>query len=190
MTRVLLLTATAAISAAIWVVLLPPATSIDHAIPFDHSRHTEVTCAACHRGAERSARAGIPEMTTCLKCHATAPQPDVVTSRFNPFAVEAKSTAAAKAEAPGPSSSAKSTWDELARGTQSPWAQVTRVPDHVMFSHRRHVTFARLDCASCHGDMRAQRVALGAAPMRLDMSACISCHKTEGATEDCLACHR
>lgn len=70
------------------------------------------------------------------------------------------------------------------------WVQVTRIPSHVMFSHRRHVTLARLDCASCHGEMRERRPPMGAPPMRLTMTTCVSCHRREGAAEDCAACHR
>lgn len=175
MARVLLLAAIVAISATLWLALLPPA-AVDQPIPFDHSKHQEVTCAACHRGVERSARAGIPTLATCLNCHATPPRTiEVMLSAW-----------------PTPPGSEKRTptWDELARGTRPAWVLVTRMPDHVMFSHRRHVSLARLDCASCHGNMRAQRTALGSAPMRLDMNACLSCHKSEGVTEDCVACHR
>jgi len=70
------------------------------------------------------------------------------------------------------------------------WVQVTRIPPHVMFSHRRHVTLARLDCASCHGEMRERRVPIGTAQVRLTMTTCLSCHRHEGAAEDCAACHR
>lgn len=70
------------------------------------------------------------------------------------------------------------------------WIQVTHVPSHVMFSHRRHVTLARLDCVSCHGEMRERRTPPGIAAVRLTMATCVSCHRHEGATEDCAACHR
>jgi hypothetical protein len=70
------------------------------------------------------------------------------------------------------------------------WNQVTKLPAHVMFSHRRHVTLARLDCASCHGDMRGRRAPVGAVPVRLTMKTCLACHRHEGAAEDCAACHR
>ena len=70
------------------------------------------------------------------------------------------------------------------------WVQVTHVPDHVMFSHRRHVTIAKLDCESCHGRMRERTTPLGVAPVRLEMKTCLSCHRREGASEDCAACHR
>ncbi|HZT76091.1 MAG TPA: cytochrome c3 family protein [Vicinamibacterales bacterium] len=70
------------------------------------------------------------------------------------------------------------------------WVQVTRIPSHVNFSHRRHVAIAHLDCASCHGEMRDRRAPMGAAPIQLTMTTCLSCHRHEGAAEDCAACHR
>jgi hypothetical protein len=70
------------------------------------------------------------------------------------------------------------------------WVQVTHVPDHVMFSHRRHVTLAKLDCESCHGKVRERTTPFGVAPVRLEMKTCLACHSREGASEDCAACHR
>ncbi len=70
------------------------------------------------------------------------------------------------------------------------WVQVTRIPSHVMFSHRRHVTLARLDCASCHGEMRDRRTPVATAATALTMTNCLSCHRHEDAAEDCAACHR
>jgi hypothetical protein len=70
------------------------------------------------------------------------------------------------------------------------WVQVTHVPDHVMFSHRRHVTLAKLDCESCHGKVRERPTPFGVAPVRLEMKTCLACHSREGASEDCAACHR
>ncbi len=70
------------------------------------------------------------------------------------------------------------------------WVQVTRIPPHVNFSHRRHVALARLDCSSCHGDVRGRQTPIGAMPVRLTMNTCLDCHRHEGAAEDCAACHR
>ena len=73
---------------------------------------------------------------------------------------------------------------------QIAWVQVTRIPSHVMFSHRRHVTLARLDCTSCHGEMRQRLAPVGTVAVQLTMTTCLSCHRHEGAAEDCAACHR
>lgn len=146
--------------AAAWIVALPSA-AIDQPIAFPHAKHQGVGCTVCHRGAAASARAGVPDAALCAKCHATAP------------------------------AGSGRAWDAAA-GAGSPiaWVQVTRLPDHVMFSHRRHVTLARLDCSSCHGDMARRTTPVGRAPVRLEMTTCLSCHRNEGAAEDCAACHR
>jgi hypothetical protein len=149
---------TAAIAAA-WVAVLPPA-AVRQPIAFPHAKHQTVGCAVCHGGAATSARAGIPDVALCSKCHATAP--------------------------PGTSG----VWEAASARRTIGWVQVTHVPNHVMFSHRRHVTLARLDCVSCHGEMRDRRTPPGVAPVRLTMNTCLSCHRHEGAAEDCAACHR
>jgi len=70
------------------------------------------------------------------------------------------------------------------------WVQVTRLPSHVMFSHQRHVQLGQLDCASCHGEIKTRTTPIGRAQVRLVMTTCLSCHRHEGAAEDCAACHR
>ena len=148
-----------AVVAAAWVVVLPPA-SARQPIAFPHAKHQTIGCAVCHRGAATQEHAGIPDVTFCAKCHATAP------------------------------SGAAAVWDAAMERQSIGWVQVTHVPLHVMFSHRRHTTLGRLDCASCHGEMRDRRSPPGVAPVRLVMTTCLSCHRREGAAEDCAACHR
>lgn len=143
-----------------WVVLMPPAPAAQP-VDFSHARHRGMACAVCHEGAEVSARAGIPPGDTCLKCHATAPR-----------------------------GMHAALWSEVERGGRLPWIRVSRVPDHVYFSHRRHVALAKLDCASCHADIGQSTAPPARAPLRLDMDACLKCHRTEEASQDCAACHR
>ncbi len=150
----------AIVIAAAWVELLPAAVA-RQPIQFPHAKHRTVACTLCHRGAETAARAGIPDVTFCAKCHATAPA----------------GTAAV--------------WDTAVARQTIGWVQVTRVlPPHVMFSHQRHVTLARLDCSSCHGAMRDRMTPPSAAPTRIAMATCLGCHRQEGAADDCAACHR
>lgn len=143
-----------------WMLLLPPA-PLAQPLAFNHARHAALACVACHGGAETAAWAGIPAASVCVKCHAAAP---------------AGVTGA--------------TWDALTRGQRPAWVRVTRVPDHTLFSHRRHVALARLECVSCHGDIGTRAAPPIANPVRLNMDDCLSCHKREGASEDCAACHR
>ncbi len=146
--------------AAAWILVLPAA-SVTQPLAFDHARHTAIACAVCHRGVEVGRRAGLPQSDVCVKCHATAPR--VAT------AVQ---------------------WTEASHGARLLWVRVSHVPDHVLFSHQRHVAIGRLDCRSCHADIGERSVPPGAVPMRLSMATCLSCHRQEGASEDCAACHR
>lgn len=160
MRRVLRLAALALGTAAAWVLLLPRS-PLAQPIAFDHARHSGMGCGVCHRGAFEQARAGIPEAAVCLKCHATAPRG--VTA--------------------GP-------WGETGRGQPIAWVRVSGLPEHATFSHRRHVALAGLECTSCHADVGTSAAPPGRPPLRLDMDACLDCHRREGANQDCAACHR
>jgi hypothetical protein len=160
MSRLLRLAVLTVGTAAAWMLLLPRP-PLRQPIAFNHARHAGMGCGVCHRGALEQARAGIPEAAVCLKCHATAP----------------RAAAAVK-------------WGEAGRAPAIAWVRVSRLPEHAMFSHRRHVGLARLECTSCHADVGTSAVPPGRPPMRLDMGACLACHEREGASQDCAACHR
>jgi hypothetical protein len=161
MRRVALPVLVALAVAAGWVFVLPAA-PVAQPIAFNHARHGAVSCVVCHRGAETGAHAGIPQSNVCTRCHATAPGQSI----------------------PAPA------WADIAAGRPIAWRQVTRVPEHVMFSHRRHTTLGQLACASCHGDMTTRVAPVSAPATRIIMDTCLSCHKREGASEDCAGCHR
>ena len=141
-------------------IIVLPAAPVRQPSVFGHAKHRAVGCAVCHQGAATLTRAGIPEAPVCTKCHATAPR------------------------------GSSPAWNAAVEGKSFGWVQVTHVPDHVMFSHRRHVTLARLDCVSCHGNVRDLGTPVVAVAVRLDMTTCLSCHIREGAAVDCAACHR
>ena len=149
---------TAAVAAA-WIAMLPQA-PIRQPMVFPHAKHQTTGCVVCHKGAGASARAGLPDVAVCSKCHATAP------------------------------AGTNAVWDAAVSRKTIAWVQVTHVPEHVMFSHRRHTTLGGLQCESCHGDMKQRWVPPGRSLVRLNMTTCLSCHKREGAAEDCAACHR
>ena len=143
-----------------WILVMPVSPIAQPAV-FNHARHRAVACATCHRGVESSSRATLPAVADCQKCHATAPA-----------GIDAAQ------------------WQPTDPARQIRWVQVTRLPDHVMFSHRRHVAIGRLACVSCHADIGERTAPPGEPPVRLDMQACLSCHRREGASEDCDGCHR
>jgi len=76
-----------------------------------------------------------------------------------------------------------------------PWVKVSSMPDHVQFSHKRHIKQG-IECATCHGQVENMDVVRK--EERLNMGFCITCHK-ERAEEadkhqqqrllDCLTCH-
>lgn len=144
-----------------WWLVMPSAVPVSQPVVFNHARHRALACVACHRGVESRARATLPVVSDCAKCHATAP--------------------------PGIS---EDQWKSFSGPQGFGWVQVTHVPDHVNFSHRRHVASGKLACVSCHADIGQRTTPPATAPIRVDMKACLSCHRQEGITEDCAACHR
>ena len=147
--------------AAIGSSLILPAAPVVQGLAFNHAKHAALTCVGCHAGIETAQRAGFPAPAVCAKCHATAP-----------------------ATVP------PADWERFKTTGVRFWKPVTSVPEHVMFSHRRHVALAGLACASCHGDIGTRTTPPARAPMRLVMSTCLACHRAEGAAEDCTGCHR
>ncbi len=134
-------------------------------IAFNHAKHIAngVGCTDCHAGADQQARAGLPTVETCRSCHESA---------LTESPEEAKLRRV------------------VAAGEELRWAKLVRVPNHVYFSHRRHVQSAKLDCAGCHGAMDK----VTAPPQRVawvpTMKACLACHQSRGVKSDCNDCHR
>jgi len=138
-----------------------PRIPIQQPLDFNHAKHAPMTCVACHQGVETSARAGFPREAVCLECHNTPPNVR----------------------------GAAAVWPKTRTSDPIQWTRVNTVPSHTYFSHRRHVVFANLDCASCHGEVGKRSTPPGAPATRLSMAACESCHARENANNDCAACH-
>jgi Cytochrome c7 and related cytochrome c len=134
-------------------------------IAFNHAKHVAngVGCTDCHAGATQGQHATLPPLSTCLTCHESA---------LTQSAEEAKIRAASAA------------------GQELQWTQVTRVPPHVYFPHRRHVQVAKFDCGICHGDMARLTVPPTSRFRKLDMNDCIGCHDQNKVYTDCNDCHR
>ena len=133
-------------------------------IAYNHKKHIDagLECANCHTGiAEGAVHARLPGIEICLNCHASDDNPK--TKPIRDFAAENKPI---------------------------PWKRVYRVPEHVYFSHRRHVAIAKLDCAVCHGDMTKKETPVTRQAVPIRMGRCIECHRRRKVTNDCLACHR
>jgi hypothetical protein len=135
---------------------------------FSHKAHVkEAKCRACHPYYEKQASAGLPRLADCLDCHEGTQSKTPEGQRE-----EAKLDSYAKAK------------------REIPWVRLAALAPHVYFSHRRHVVMAKLECATCHGEI-AKTAALPSRPLvAMTMSFCRDCHRKQKASVDCLDCHR
>ena len=138
-------------------------------IKFSHKLHAgdnEIACQYCHSSVEKSRHAGIPSVNICMNCHkgiSTGPQ--------------YKEAEISKIYAAAGFDPKTAKYDE---SKQNPlkWIKVHNLPDHVYFNHSQHVVVGKIECATCHGDVKAMTVAEQKSP--LTMKWCIECHrKTE-----------
>ncbi len=164
-----LATATVALSQSFWAQL--GATSGPaQPIKFPHDIHAGklgMDCLYCHYGAEKSAVANIPPVSTCMGCHkiAAADRPEI--QKLTQFWTDEKPV---------------------------PWVPVYTLPQHVKFNHKRHVR-AGIRCQDCHGPVETMKVVYQYPSLK--MGWCISCHRQrlERADNpnpmimDCVTCH-
>ena len=132
-------------------------------IAFPHTIHAGrlgLACTFCHSFADRSTRAGIPPLSTCMTCHGT-------------IAVERPEV--------------RKLLGYVERREPVAWQRVHLLPGHVYFSHKRHVR-AGVDCAACHGAVAKMERVKRVRP--LTMGWCVTCHRLRGAPTDCATCHR
>jgi hypothetical protein len=144
-------------------------------IEFNHKVHLEriqgVHCYDCHQFVTTQAYAGLPSKYICFGCHDPyADEGDKEADAFQPKF--ASLMAFAKSD------------DDI------PWHRVTRIPEHVFFSHRTHVVVAELDCRECHAEMPDRTSPPTRGPIEMAMAECIECHAKKEADVDCIACHR
>ncbi len=135
-------------------------------IAFSHETHAGklgIDCQYCHVYADKSPHAGVPPVMRCVGCH-RFPLPD--------------STKQKKVDV------LLAYWNE-----QKPiaWIKVHDLPDHVYFSHKRHVKRG-IRCQTCHGPVETMKVVEKRAP--LTMGWCVSCHRKNDAPLECWTCHK
>ena len=153
------------IAAMLYFYFLFPGADIGPEQPsyFSHRVHAgvkNINCRFCHPFVERSAHAGLPEVTKCFFCHQyiIPLHPQIRKER-----------------------------EHLDRHEPVPWVRIFFVPDHVKFRHEPHIKWAKLDCVQCHGEVRTMD---RLKKVDFQMGFCIGCHKKLNAQTDCwLACH-
>ncbi|MBX3164583.1 MAG: c-type cytochrome [Bacteroidetes bacterium] len=142
-------------------------------IKFSHKLHAgdnEIACQYCHSSVEKSRHAGIPTVNICMNCHkgiSSGPQ--------------YKEKEIAKIYEAAGFDARKGIYVD---GKQNPisWIKVYTLPDHVYFNHSQHVVVGKIECATCHGDVKSMTTVEQKNP--LTMKWCIDCHRqTEVAME-------
>jgi cytochrome c7-like protein len=138
-----------------------------------HAGEAAIGCTSCHVYAERGPVAGVPSMSRCQGCHKFVkedPAHPEITRQLKPLL------------------------DVLRRGEAIEWVRVHRVPDHVYFTHERHVR-AGVRCQECHGEVEKMDVVRQVAP--LTMGWCLECHHRKqrerpglGRLTECVTCHK
>ena len=137
-------------------------------LEYNHKVHIEnlgLDCVDCHVGVQTSAHASLPPLEVCQNCHLGEP---LTESPAEAILINEYVTPA----------------------VEIPWARVYTMPDHVYFSHRRHVTGGEIDCRECHGDVGQMVEPVGAPWVDHTMEFCMDCHSERKVMNDCLSCHR
>lgn len=132
-------------------------------IAFSHEIHAgknAIGCTACHAYARSGPVAGIPSAARCYGCHR--------------FVDKDREDVQAVVKA-------------YTDGTPIRWNRVNRLPDHVFFTHDRHLANG-VGCESCHGNVAAMTA--DEPVQRFTMGFCVDCHRAKGAPTDCLTCHK
>lgn len=160
----------AAISFIVIILVFRAFTSRDEKtqpLAYNHKSHIDnasLTCTDCHVTVESSPSATIPSLEVCSTCHSDQPISE--------------------------SGEEKKLLEFVAKGISIPWQRVYSVPDHVYFSHRRHVTKGGLDCKVCHGEVKELITPVSTQFLPTTMENCMKCHREQNVTNDCLSCHR
>lgn len=134
-------------------------------IAFSHKIHISrvgLECTHCHQYVERSPRAGIPPLATCMECHRAVATDRPEIQKLTGY------------------------WE---REQPVPWNRVytMRKRKYVYFTHKRHIK-AGVECINCHGDVGQMDVMRKV--KSLEMGWCITCHRSRGAPVDCYTCHK
>jgi hypothetical protein len=133
-----------------------PGYAPDQPIMFSHKVHAgdnKTDCKYCHTGVMSSKHAGIPSVSLCMNCHMAVRQ--------------GRNTGTAEIE---------KIYKAIETGRPIKWIRVHNLPDHSYFNHAQHVNAGKVECESCHGDVKSMDRIKQVQP--LSMGWCIDCHRT------------
>ena len=145
-------------------IFFPP--KIEQPIRFDHKLHVVKTngagmkCINCHKFYLTQRNSGRPSIEVCKACHDN-PGKDPDKAKLMKF---------------------------LDKDQEIPWKRIYYLRDYVRYPHLFHTD--KIDCVVCHGPMADQTSPPGARMVKQNMSFCIDCHKSRGATTECTSCHK
>jgi len=152
------------VTGTLWAVRRPPAVTQPIAFPHAvHVKEVELECSACHPGAKTSFHSQLPDLSVCMECHE---------DKQSDSPEEEKVRELAKLERP------------------PQFRKLFLFPNHVFYSHRRHVVVAKIPCETCHGAIAESSTPPRRPLVRINMQFCLDCHRRRGVTQDCIACHR
>lgn len=128
-------------------------------------------CTHCHQYVDKSRFATIPAVSICAECHTKLPPRTEELQKLKAY---------------------------LDNNEPIVWQRIHSVPQHVYFSHKRHVKYYADEkgmdvgngeiCAKCHGNMQVVKEVKQVTTLR--MGFCVSCHRAENAPQDCWTCHK
>jgi cytochrome c2 len=135
-------------------------------INFSHQIHAGqngIDCKYCHSTVEKSKNASIPSVNICMNCH----------KAIGETATPGSKEEIAKIYAAAGYDPDKQTYSLPQQPVK--WNKVHVLPDHVFFSHQQHVKVGKVECETCHGNVKEMTVAEQQRP--LTMGWCINCHR-------------
>jgi len=145
------------------VPLLKPPAAPAQPLPYSHRQHLElalVECADCHIQPGDGRAMTLPDVGTCMSCHATQPATTASLKRL-------ATLAAAK--------------------VAIPWVRVYQLPRYVYWGHASHLG-AGLTCANCHGAVERNEAMRQETNVATKVG-CVTCHEARQILSDCGDCH-
>ena len=120
---------------------------------FIHATNNRIDCNYCHSGVLKGKSAGIPPLSLCMNCHKHLAKG----ARTGFFEI-------------------RKITDSYENKTPIRWIRVDKLPDYTYFNHMQHVKVGKINCVTCHGDVKNMHTVKQIED--LSMGWCIKCHDT------------